>query len=267
MKKKMRVVIQIICFLFFVYGGYVGLRCTNFMPVLSCPNSVKHAGGCYLLPLQRVQYGVDAQVPHGRGVVFSGYFNLYKWHGYAILVLTFVLAVLVLRRAWCRYMCPFGTVQDGIAMLREEPSVPHARVAKIGAWIGRRKKVVQWIVVFLFVIFPLLYPFGFREEIEPLFCQICPVKVLMLLCNGNTLNLAVHTSDSVLPIENIVGFIIPSVVTLVGAGGMLVLLYFQKRFFCLVCPVGALFDFILVRRKKSKGQTRAFRAGQRDSLK
>lgn len=235
--QKIRKVIQISFFLLLIYGGYAGLRFKNFLPVWSCPNSEKYSQGCFLLPLQRSQYGLETGVQDSRGITLSGYFTIRKWQGYFYLFLGFVLVAIILNRAWCGWVCPFGTLQDGFTFIREKFKI---REIHFSRKTKNRLKRLKYLSAISLIIIPFLVPFGFDSGPEPLFCQFCPVKSIMSVFVGDFLNLSVHSTNEMKLLQNLIFFVIPSVVTIIFAGISITGIFLKRRFFCFLCPVGAL---------------------------
>ena len=57
MVERTRLIIQHLSFVFFLYGGRLGIQLGNSLPCFSCPYVGGCAGNCYLMVLQRSQVG------------------------------------------------------------------------------------------------------------------------------------------------------------------------------------------------------------------
>ena len=233
---RIRYFIQILSFLLLIYGGYVGLRFNNFFPSTQCLNNYSYySSGCYLLPLQRSQYGIRMDSQEERGMLpFPGYTVMWGWAGaYLRLFLSFFIVVLILNRAWCGWLCPFGTFQDGITFIRKKLSV---RETQFSEKTKVNFKKIRYLSLFAYLSIFVLLICGVRE-LDPIYCRICPVKVFLPLFEGNPLNLAVDFTVGL-------GTFLTSIITVIMAGIVLVGIFFRERFFCIFCPVGALIDIL-----------------------
>ncbi len=94
---KIRILVQVLFFLFLIYGAYFGLRFENFIPTWRCQNQVSYSEGCYLLPLQRLQYGLKIYPEGFRGMPLPGYVVLWgKWSAYLRFLLTLIIFIISL---------------------------------------------------------------------------------------------------------------------------------------------------------------------------
>ncbi|MBL7130664.1 MAG: 4Fe-4S binding protein [Candidatus Omnitrophica bacterium] len=231
---RLRYLIQILCFLLLIYGGYVGLRFNNFFPSTQCLNNDSyHGSGCYLLPLQRSQYGIRMDPQEERGMLpFPGYTVMWGWAGaYLRLFLSFFVMVLIFNKAWCGWICPFGTLQDGITFTRKKFSV---RGTQFSEKTKSNLSILKYVLLLGFLSIYVLLACGVRE-LDPIYCRICPAKAFLPLFEGNPLNLAVDFTVGL-------GRFWTSIATAVIAGAVFVGIVFRERFFCILCPVGVLID-------------------------
>ncbi len=232
---RLRSLVQYISFLLLTYGGYLGLRLGHFFPCFSCPYVHGCPGHCYLMALQRSQWGFELSVKHFASV----------WGLRALgMFLGFFILTVVLYKAWCGWICPFGTLQDWITSLRKKLSI---RESQFSWKLRDRLKPVKYVLLALLIIIPVLIAnAGLHRDFGLPFCQICPAKPLMSLFEGNLKNLAIDITN---PITTIM-----TLLSVVFAGGFLVGMFFKDRFFCIFCPMLALislFDkFGFIRLKK-----------------
>ncbi|MBZ9577937.1 4Fe-4S binding protein [Patescibacteria group bacterium] len=232
---RIRYLIQILSFLFLIYGGYLGLRAGNLFPAQQCSNNDSYlGGGCYLLPLQRLQYGIKMDPEKERGMMpFPGYTIIWRCSGaYLRLFLSFFVVALIFSKFWCGWACPFGTFQDWIASMRRRFSI---RECQISYRTKRNLRIVKYILLILFLGVHFYLISDFPRDIDPPYCRICPVKLFLPPFEGNFLNQAVDFTVGIQRFWT-------SIATSALAGIVLVGIMFRDRIFCLICPVGALFD-------------------------
>jgi ferredoxin-type protein NapH len=98
-------------FILFVYGGYFAISFGSSFPIFVCPFNSESAATCYLISLQH-------QLARPTQVIFS-----MASLGVLIGLLTFIAWFAVLNKAWCGFMCPFGTLQDWITALRKRMGI------------------------------------------------------------------------------------------------------------------------------------------------
>lgn len=218
---RLRSFIQIATFFLLTYGGRLGVKLGHFLPCFSCPYVQGCSGHCYLMALQRSQWGFELPFKHyiGTGgvrvlVMFLGFFAL----------------VIFLNKIWCGWICPFGTFQDWITSLRKRFSIRESQFS----WDFRdRLKPIKYILLISLIVIPILIAnAGLHEDFGLPFCQICPAKPLMPLFEGSFKNFAVDITNSITATMTILSIIL--------AAGILIGFVFKDRFFCIFCPMLAL---------------------------
>lgn len=232
---RLRYFVQILSFLVLLWGGYVGLRFKNFIPSLTCPLTIYNKeSGCYLLPLQRFQYGVLRDPQQELAGIFSpADFSviLNPWKTHLLLFGSIFIFVLILNKSWCGWMCPFGAFQDGVSFIRKKLSIRETNFSE------NTKKRLKIIKIFLFVIY--LLPFTVFLIIHPpypesrpcYYCHaICPAKMLVRPIQSGIVDPS-HFSN------NLRRFFIYGLSAFI-AGFTLVGIFFRDRFFCIFCPAG-----------------------------
>lgn len=241
---RFRYLIQIIFFIFFIYGAYLGLRVINFLPVWRCPNQVSHSQGCYLLPLQRLQQSINVPTTDTRGIPFAGYVIFKGWGTYILFFMTLIIFSIIFNKLWCGWLCPFGTFQDTVTFIREKIGFKCLHLTEA---IKHKLKPIKYVLLFLFLFLPFISGIGLPSE-PPIFCKICPVKSFLSIFDGNFLNLAVRISTNTLF----------SIITCIFAGVIFSAMIFINRFFCFFCPVAAFinifsrFSFLRLKKNASK---------------
>lgn len=131
---------------------------------------------------------------------------------------------IVLGRAVCGYLCPFGLLQELIAKI----PVPKFRLKKIFRYI-------KYIVLLVFVIILPAVIANAAGVGKPWFCEyICPAGTL----EGGLLN--VFRSSALI---NSIGWVFWLKLGLLGA--IIILCLFCYRFFCkTLCPLGAIYGLL-----------------------
>lgn len=218
---NLRFLVQSITFAVLTYGGLFGLRLGHCLPCFACPYIGSCSGHCYLMALQRSQWGF--QIPFAEVISFWGVRVLGMFTGFFLLTIMF-------SKTWCGWICPFGTLQDWITSLRRKLGVRESHFS----WSLRaRLKPIKYIVLILLIIIPMLIAnAGFHPDIGLPFCQICPARILMPIFEGNFRYFAVDMTT------HITTFM--TVTSLVLAACFLVGMFFKDRFFCIFCPLLAL---------------------------
>lgn len=224
---RARWLIQIISFLLLIYGGYVGLRFDNFLPQWRCPNQSNYFDGCYLLPLQRFQYGLKIDPQDNSGLHFPGYVVMWGLtKTYLRFFLSLIIFIIIFNKLWCGWFCPFGTFQDLINFIAKKFVIKKIQFSGKIRYVLRSIKYIFLVIFFSALV---ILAFGFNIEDSPFFCKFCPAKLFLNAFEGNFLNLAVHFSSGALF----------SIITCILSGIILGGVIFKKRLFCFFCPIGA----------------------------
>ena len=186
-----------------IYRGEAKNACVPGLNCYSCPGA---AASCPLGALQNSLAESRARTPY----YIFGILMLYG---------------LLLGRAICGFLCPFGLIQDLLHKI-PTPKLKKGRVTRVLSYL---KYVI--LVVFVF-IFPLIY--AFRDFPLPAFCKyICPAGTL-----GGAMGLLANEANSAL-----FGMLGPlftwKFVLLISVSVAVIFVY---RAFCrFLCPLGALY--------------------------
>ena len=247
---RLRYIIQIVSFVVLLWGGYFGLRFANFLPNWTCPLTVyEKEAGCYLMPLQRLQYGVrrDPQEELAGVFCFRDYSVIWKpWKTYLTFFGAIFLFVLLSNKSWCGWLCPFGTLQDGISGVRKRLKI---RETAFSEGTKKQIRVVRNIFFALFII-PILVLF-FSEvfrlpnqklvqyarfpHARPFYCNlVCPAKTIMRPIEANIARPGRYSN-------NMHRFFMYKFSAFIS-GIVLVGIFFRRRFFCYFCPILALLN-------------------------
>ncbi len=239
--QRIRLIVQFISFVILTYGGLFYIDMGSRMPTFSCAFVDDNGGSCFLVGFQ-----------HMLSMSFSNY-----WGESGIRMLKAIgivsLWAIVLNKAWCGWICPFGFVQDLLTKLRNLISVDLSRFA----WMTRtRYKSVKYIFLVLLILLPMAIgnsimglPKLSRDWTAP-FCQMCPARVLMPILNGDFSEIYIDFSSGP-------GMFLTTVAVLLS-GLFFTTAFVKRRFFCSYCPMMALlslFDKIGFVSLKKNGQS------------
>ncbi|MDD5166163.1 MAG: 4Fe-4S binding protein [Candidatus Omnitrophica bacterium] len=221
---RIRTITQIIFFFILLYGSYIGLRFMNFMPTWACTNPVDYSSACYLLPMQRFQYGLNPYLMYS--MPFPGYFIMQGWMAFLFFFLYLIIFIIIFNKLWCGWICPFGTLQDGISFIRKKLKI---RETQFSEKTKHSIRPIKYLLIILNFVMPFGFAFG-AVAATPIFCRICPVKTLLPPLHGNILNLTIGFPPGV----------VYSIITCIFAAFILIMIFFRERFFCTICPICAM---------------------------
>jgi polyferredoxin len=139
----------------------------------------------------------------------------------------FILLVILFGKTWCGWICPFGLIQDWLALLRKKLGI---RERNFSARTRRVLAPVKYILLVYMITLPPLVTAGLlHTDFYLPFCNICPGKSLLPLFTGNFQYLSLNFSSLV--------SLVYSALLLVITGICLVGMFFKERFFCFFCPM------------------------------
>ncbi len=210
---------QLVAFVLFVYGGYLAIDLGSKLPFFSCGyNQDGRAGVCYLLPLQH-------QLGRSWAMLFS-VASLVILTGF----LTFAAWFIVLNKGWCGFVCPLGTLQDWLTLLRRRlgirfASYTHGQFAQLTR--------IKYVLLALMILIPLGIGGGFLSpDSSPPFCLICPARMILPIFSGDFSQFTIDFSSRTAIFMTALGISVTGLF-LVGS-------FVKKRFFCFFCPMSAL---------------------------
>ena len=215
---------QIVAFVLIVYGGYVGLDLGDKLPTFACVYNGEGTGGkCYVGELQH-----DLKHPIDMFMGFAGY-------AFLISLAMFAVWFWVLNKGWCGFVCPLGTMQDWLTVLREKSKIRYSEYS----WANRGKiKSIKYILLLLLLLLPVMIAnsvFGLPKLPNGLsmpFCDICPGRMMIPAFTGHFNQFYIDFSSTTDMVMTTLGMII--------VGLFLVGSFIKKRFFCYFCPMAAL---------------------------
>jgi polyferredoxin len=216
---RFRFWLQLAMFALLVYGGYLAVDLGSRLPMFSCGfNEEGRAGVCYLLPLQH-------QLSRPWPQLF-GFAGISVLTGFGIFFLWFI----VLNKGWCGYVCPLGTIQDWITVLRRRLGARYSRYTQ-GQF--RQLSRIKYLLLALMVLIPLGIGGGwFSRDLGTPFCLICPGRMILPMFTGDFSQFTIDFSSKTALVMTALGMGITGLF-LAGA-------FVKKRFFCFFCPMSAL---------------------------
>lgn len=177
----------------------------------------------------------------------------------AIVIGVTITAAIILGRAFCGWLCPFGLYQDLLTRIRKAARKRHLNFSeKTNAKLGQSRYIIIAIFLILSVIFAS-YPIFGTELIpgtkpggpegteagiigwvnEP-FCLVCPMRPLCVLaqCGIGAMNYDYVSQITYGPFWIAGGYISSINITILIVITILALAY--RRVWCRICPLGAL---------------------------
>lgn len=214
--------LQVGFFLFLVYGGALALNLGDQLPTFACVFNNARGGSCYLMGLQHQMSMPFTQLFTGRGI------------GVLVGLATFVGFFLLLNKAWCGFICPLGTMQDWLTILRKRLGIRYGAYPPT-TFVSLGK--IKYLLLALLIMLPMAMAnsiFGLpalSHDFEVPFCMICPGRTLLPLFNGDLSQIVIDFSSKTKLIFTALGMLVTGLF-LVGA-------FVKRRFFCLFCPMSA----------------------------
>ena len=182
-----------------IYAGDLKKVCVPVLNCYSCPGAV---GSCPIGALQTM-LGSHGRVP------------------FYVLGLLMLFGIL-LGRAVCGFLCPFGLVQDLLA------KIPVKKL-RVPGKIDRLARYLKYVVLALLLLIPVLSRYG-----EPVFCKY--------LCPAGTLEAGIPLMIADPALRALRGALFHWKITLLII--ILVSAVFVPRCFCrYLCPLGAFYSF------------------------
>lgn len=194
-----------------------------------------------------------------------GYQVFYSNTGLEMLVIVFASLIgmsLVLGRFFCGWLCPFGLYMDLLTRIRKAIRKRHLSFSdRTNTALGQFRYVIIAVMLILSVIFGSYAIFGTQlipgtipggpegteagivSNINEPFCLVCPMRPLCILAEAGigALNWS-YISQIVYGPFWITGFYVTSInLTILILVTILSLAY--RRFWCRICPMGALSGF------------------------
>jgi len=225
---RFRFVVQILSFVFLVYGGlvvghYLADKLSGTLPALSCAYDKQNADYCILIPTQH-------QLHHrvGEGIVRAQQFTFNLLLPLFFTFVSFYVFFVFLNKAFCGWICPLGTFQEWLFRLGRMLRLPIYTLSENKT--GRVRPIKWLMLIGLVFAMPLLAGLGVMPHAAgDAFCQICPSRLLTTLATGDTEQLVINQSST--------ADIIFSVIRVALFGFMLVAALSIRQPFCRICPL------------------------------
>ena len=226
---RLRFVIQTVMLVCLVYLGMWGVRRLRVfaveasLPTLSCEYG-EHIARCYLHDLQMV-LTLDSDNSYRRLIEPTVFFV--------------VLGVLA-GRMWCGWVCPLGFLQDLLSKLRRFLRLRRIAFAERGRAVLRGCAYAV-LVLSLFIALVIGWPssklFKYNTALFRPYCQVCPSRQLTPLIEGKTAEfLRIDPFSSVSRAM--------SLLSMTFLGLFVVGAFSSRRFWCRLCPLGALMSVV-----------------------
>jgi ferredoxin-type protein NapH len=240
-------------------GGINGILGTQFpdgisIPVLACyyPN-----GRTVTCPLWQLQAYVFPFWNYSRGYQVN-----YSLPGLEMIAITLgmvAVASILLGRAFCGWLCPFGLFQDILTRIRKATRRRHLSFSDKGnKRLGQSRYIIIAVFMILSVIFASYAIFGYElipgtrpggpegteagivSNINEPFCLVCPMRPLCIAVEAGIGSIHwSYISQIVYGPFWVSGFYLTSINVIILA--IVVILCFAfRRFWCRICPLGAL---------------------------
>jgi ferredoxin-type protein NapH len=236
------------------------------VPVLACyyPN-----GRTVTCPLWQIQAYIFPFWDTG-----IGYYAFYSTSGLEKLAIVFGLVIgmsIILGKIFCGWLCPFGLYEDLITRIRKTLRIKHYNLSeRTNNILGQFRFIIIAIFLILSFIFgsyailgtelipgtipggPLGTEAGIVSLINEPFCLVCPMRPLSILAEiaVGQMNYS-YVSQIMYGPLNIAGFYLTSLnITILIL--ITVLSFAFRRFWCRICPLGALVDIFSTQRPFKK---------------
>ncbi len=191
----------------------------------------------------------------------NGYNAIYSTSGLekiGIVVGLLVVASLILGRAFCGWLCPFGLYMDVLTRIRKTTRLRHLHFSeKTNQAIAQSRYIIIAVILILCVIFASYAIFGAQlipgttpagptgqagivGNLDEPFCLVCPMRPLCILieCALGEMKFSYIAKIASGPLW-ITGFYVTSInLAVLIAVTVLALAY--RRFWCRICPLGGL---------------------------
>jgi formate hydrogenlyase subunit 6/NADH:ubiquinone oxidoreductase subunit I len=191
-----------------------------------------------------------------------GYEVLYSTSGLekiGIVIGLLIVASIVLGRAFCGWLCPFGLYQDVLTRIRKAVKLKHLSFSeKTNTALGQSRYIIIAVFVLLSVIFASYSIFGtqlipslrtggpegteagYTSNLNEPFCLVCPMRPLCVFIECALGSMKWNYVDKIIygPFWITGGYVTSINVAILIAVTVLALAY--RRVWCRICPMGAI---------------------------
>ncbi len=244
-----RRIVQVICFVLLLYGGFIWRE-----PIPTAlgkitpgvPRTTQYERN-RILWVSGKEAVFDVYLPAlacrfiARGGMFKScslhfFSENFTWRTRLTLMLPHILWLTLLcvlvGRFWCGWVCPLGTLMDGMDWLRRMLARPRRRLsASVERFLFYLRHFLLWATIAISVIIGLpLFGQGANDALFLVYCQLCPSRLLYPGLGG--VNPCWYdTTNSITMLLTGLGWLMLAVFLLGFA---------VPRFWCRICAVGAL---------------------------
>ncbi|MFH1511099.1 MAG: 4Fe-4S binding protein [Candidatus Woesearchaeota archaeon] len=239
-----RRIVQVLFLIFILYGGILGVtkafgykplplsaeekqaaelnsnlqpdpRLDLYLPIRSCKNANKDLG-----------------VFKGCGMYMITSVLMYRtFLSFALPILVLILLIFVFGRTWCGWACPMGLFQELFDRLRSMLKINYLRLSRKTNRMLRKIRY-GWLATIFLVSFAIALPVWgtMRKDLHNINCLTCPTRyALQFFPKVHVTYMSFETSY----------YIIGSIILLLFIS-LVILSFFVRRFWCRLCPNGAL---------------------------
>ncbi|NLK67202.1 MAG: 4Fe-4S binding protein [Campylobacteraceae bacterium] len=223
---KARKLVQIVSFVFLIYGGYLIDRfyisgsLTSNLPALSCAYNNYGADYCMLISTQKQLFHLaNREFLVGASAILGTF-------------LSFGLLIVIFNKAFCGWVCPVGFIQEILYNAGKKLKLFQISTLDRDKVLVLRK--IRWAIFILFVVaLSLLAGCGYiSRSFNSSFCAICPSRTISTVATGNFEQIFIDYSNYIkLTLSAISGVLL---------GFIFILSFFIRQPFCRVCPMLAM---------------------------
>jgi ferredoxin-type protein NapH len=224
------------------------------VPILACyyPN-----GRTVTCPLWQLQAYIFPFWNYPRG--YEVFYSTSGLEKIGIVIGAMVGMSLILGRAFCGWLCPFGLYQDLLTRVRKSARLRHLTFSvKTNTKLGQSRYIIIAVILILSVVFGSYAIFGTQiipgtktggpegteagivSNLNEPFCLVCPMRPLCLLVESGVGSMYYSYISQITygPFWITGGYITSINLAIFIAVTILALAY--RRFWCRICPLGAL---------------------------
>ncbi len=246
-----RRIVQIIFFIFFLYGGYfisVEHVDSALMPFITAPGD-KSVKPDNIDPKTNYDQVFDSYFPTRTCRYIGGETRTFRacsmhfltevpiygvpFRDFLPHLLMFLILAFVFSRFMCGWFCPLGATQDFLAWIRKLLKLDYLKLPRF--FLDAFEKFRYFWLAFLFVMaIAIVIPFfglvPFQKDLNLITCNTCPGRIVFPLLTGDTPGWWLFSSP--------IGFMF-AVISITYLS-IFFLSFFGKRLWCRICPTGAL---------------------------
>jgi ferredoxin len=225
------------------------------IPVLGCYFASGRTVTCPIWQMQTYIFPL-----WGTGPGYGAYYTTTGLERLAIVFVTVIISALLLGRTFCGWLCPFGLYMDLLSRLRGFFGKRHLTLSKKN---NDKLSQARYIIIAVFLILSIIFGsgliFGYQlvpgtelsffsnaeggfvtNHLQAPFCIICPMRPL---CTLSEMGLGYMNTDYALDIMTgplwLFGYYV-SLINVIVLGVITAVSLAYRRFWCRICPLGAL---------------------------